>query len=362
MPLTPHDATDVTVELFNHCAGTCTGCVLSSLERKAVKPVMSVADFATAMQALAQHGQQTGLDYRVVLVFGDVPALPLDQQLGYYDAVKEAGLQLGLTMTFATEGKDAEYRSSLDEVLSRFPDAVFDITVDPFRLERYPAYAARVLEAANRAPILHLAALLSDKVMQQYSPKALTECFETYLPGRPMQLGFTPATSFLDKRNYGYEVDSAAAYARDFYRLSGTNRDHFGRELERFESRGDYTDFMGQTFHIGAGLELFPVAYSMFGDLILDQRNGGKPIGVLQPGQSLSDLLGAASARRFGVYNAMGMDKGDSEFGCASCEWREACTFNGVGLARHLYRGFENKLGSCYGPADLIDETAGAAA
>jgi len=354
------DATDITLEVFNHCDGSCTGCMLSTTERRDAMPVMALSGFRRALDAVSAWGKAKGLQYRPVLLFGDLPWLPLDIQRNYYAAVAERGLKLGVTMTLVDDARTEHYRQALALILEADPVAVFDITVDPVRLERQPAYEARLREAIAVAPHLHLQVLLSEAVLTHYAPEALAELLEERLGPQSVSLGFTPTLENLERRNYRYEVGSAAGYARRFYRHTEAGRAHLARELERYEASGEHLEFLGQTFHIGPDLSVYPVAYTIWGDVILDARNGGKALGRIEVEQGLEPLLTGMAAQRQSIVSATGMSRGG--FGCDECDYRASCQFNGIGAARRLYRDFETRTGSCYGPREVDGVLAGMAA
>ena len=84
-------ATDITLEVFNYCQGTCTGCMLTTTERRDAMPVMALSRFKQALGALKDWGAERGIEYRPVLLFGDLPWLPLNIQENYYQAVADQG-------------------------------------------------------------------------------------------------------------------------------------------------------------------------------------------------------------------------------------------------------------------------------
>ena len=43
----------------------------------------------------------------------------------------------------------------------------------------------------------------------------------------------------------------------------------------------------------------------------------------------------------------------NGDFDCDDCTYRSSCEFNGIGAARRLYRDFESRTGSCYGPREV---------
>ncbi|MTH97607.1 hypothetical protein [Roseibium sp. RKSG952] len=345
-----NDKTDITIEVFNHCAGTCTGCLLSVIERKSVSPVMMPPDFGTACDRLAEHGQTNGLNYRPVIVFGDVPWLP-HQVLGrYFAAVRDAGLTMGLTMTLVEEDRLGTYKRGLESCLEHDPEAVFDITIDPIRMKRDEEYVKRILLACELAPELHLQMLLSEAILTRNGPAELANEMNDMLRGRAVSLGFTPAVSRMDGANFGYDVKTAADWAREFYEATGSGRRLLEAELNRFQGQGTFMDFMRQTFHLGPDLSVWAAGYTIFGDVILDARNGGTKLGDLRE-ETLENITRGRTARRLSIMAAARMNA--SDFGCETCDYRTACEFNGIGAVRMNYKDFENRTGSCHGPIAL---------
>ncbi|MAJ65338.1 MAG: hypothetical protein CL558_04135 [Alphaproteobacteria bacterium] len=351
-PIMDEDVTtDVTIEIFNHCEGTCTGCLLSVAERRSAMPVMTLSRFKDATAAVKQWSIDSGRFYRCLLTFGDIPWLPLKTQENYYQAITDQGLSIGLTMTMVEQDKFTHYREALDLVTQADPGVVFDITLDPIRMERQPDYVERLLVAMDYAPHLHLQVLLSEAVIQHYAPEELSDSIAAKIGKRPILLGFTPSLENLERKNYRYQVSSAADYARRFYSHTKTGRNHLARELARYDSVGDHADFIGQTFHIGPDLNVYPIACTVWGDVILDSRNGGQPLGKIGADQPLREILTGIGAKRQSIKSTSWMSRGD--FDCDDCTYRSSCEFNGIGAARRLYRDFESRTGSCYGPREV---------
>jgi len=340
-------ATDITIEIFNHCDGSCTGCVLSIAERRASSPVMTPEQFAKALDRLTEWGDAEERLYRPVLVFGDFPWLPLETQQHFYQALKERNLPFGVTMTLVDTARSDHYHRALEHICAADPGAVFDITVDPVRLERQDDYAALIRSAAQTAPHLHLQILLSEAVLEGYSPESLSDLCRDRIGDFPLSLGFTPTLQNLSRRNYRYAITSASDYATRFYQTTAALRAHFEAEINRFDGIGSYSDFVRQTFHIGPGLDIFAVAYTIWGDVIMDARNGGQPLGNIA-NQPLAQILAAPALQRQTIHNNIWMEKGD--FGCATCDFMPHCQFHGIGAVRKLYRDYEQRTGSCYGP------------
>lgn len=343
-------ATDITIEVFNHCDGSCTGCVLSIAERRASSPVMTPTQFGHALDRLMMWGESQGRLYRPVLVFGDFPWLPLETQQDFYQALRARNLPFGVTMTLVDTGRADHYHRALEHICAADPGAVFDITVDPVRLERQDDYAALIQHAAGIAPHLHLQILLSEAVLEGYSPEQLSALCRDRIGDFALSLGFTPTLQNLSRRNYRYAITSASSYATRFYQTTATLRAHFDAELSRFDGIGSYDDFVRQTFHIGPDLSVYAVAYTIWGDVIMDARNGGQALGNLAD-TPLEQILTAPNLQRQTIHNNIWMEKGD--FGCATCDFMPHCQFHGIGAVRKLYRDYEQRTGSCYGPRQM---------
>jgi hypothetical protein len=109
---------------------------------------------------------------------------------------------------------------------------------------------------------------------------------------------------------------------------------------------------MAQTFHVGPDLSIRPTGYTIFGDVIMDQRNGGTALGNIKHAR-LDDILTGREARRLATIARAGMSIGD--FGCEECPHMETCTFHGVGAVRRVYKDYEHRTGSCHGPIALME-------
>ena len=347
--------TDLTIELFNFCRGTCTGCMLSASERKEESPNLSIDDFKTAVTRLNDYSKISGLRFRSVLTFGDVIWMPLPTLKQYFEAAAKAGIRLGSTMTLVDD-KWGHYEQAIKMLKSIDETAVFDITVDPVRLDRYPDYAKRLRAAIEQAPHCHTQVLLSEAVIELYEPEELSKKIASHL-GRSAVLGFAASLSNISHKNYRYNVKSAADYARRYYQATPQSLHLMTSDLMRYkgetkDSDGNYSDFLKQTLHIGHDLNIYPTAYTVFGDVILDQRNHSRAIGSLRT-HSLSELLGSIRMLSMNAINKSTLDS-DKIFGCSSCEFNASCSYNGVGMVRKIYSDFETKSASCYGPKSLL--------
>lgn len=343
--------TDFTIEVFNHCGGTCTGCQLSVNERRATGPVLQPFQFATALDAISEYDRETGLAFRALLTLGDIPWLPLEMQKQFYGMAADRSIPIGVTMTMVEAARWENYRAGLAAIKAADPTAVFDVTIDPIRLERQPDYLDRLLYAFAEAPELHATVLLSEAILTRKDPESLADFLSETLGGTPVLLGFTPSIERLRGMNYGYDVHSAARFAKRFYNRTPEGSLLLKSDLERFAADGKYSDFIKQTFHIGPGLNVWPTAYTMFGDVIIDARNGGEALGSIHD-QPLAQILQGPVTRRTSVIAEAWMMQGP--FGCGDCQHLSACTFNGIGAARKTYSNYEFRSGSCYGPKGIL--------
>ncbi len=341
---------EISVEIFNGCAGSCTGCLLSVSDRQGQGSLMDRDAYARMCRSLADYAAAEGFDYRLVLSFGDVVLLALEDQQHLYATARDAGLTLAATMTFATEGRDAHYREAQALLVEHDPSAIFDVTVDPVRLERSAPYQARLVDAAERAPEMRFNMLLSSAVMARWSPAGLAALWLDRIGDRPVILSFTPSLATMDRRNSRFGIQDAADYASGFYADVPSAREQNILDLQRYASSGSFADFLRQRFHVDARLDVFPPAYSAFGEMTLDRRNGQTPLGNLDQ-TPLHQIVSGVGAHRLSTLNEVWMERGS--FACGDCAFRAGCAFNGVGLARRVYRDYEDKVGSCYGPAGL---------
>ena len=92
------------------------------------------------------------------------------------------------------------------------------------------------------------------------------------------------------------------------------------------------------------------MSYTIYGDIIRDTRNNLKPLGNLKA-KSLINILNEQNLMKLNIKNSIAME--NSPFDCIHCQYFESCSFNGIGLVRHLYKNFEEKVGNCYGPINL---------
>lgn len=340
--------TNVSIEIFNHCTGTCTGCLLTAIERHVTLPAISLKNFDLIMQKLADWGKKTGITYRPILGFGDVLWLPLEIQNNYYSSVVKHGHRLGATVTLTEEDKADLYEEGLKLMIEKDAGTILDITIDPFRIERDKTYCDRIAKTIKLSPYVHLQTLLSEAVIERYSPEELCDTIASVIGiDHPISLGFTPSLTNLERKNYGYEINSAADYAKKFYNLTEAGRVHLEKEVNRLKGDGKFSDFLKQSFHIDTKLDIYPAAYTIYGDVVLDDRNGGRALGSLLT-DDLENILDNKMAQHNSIQNDIGMDMGD--FDCANCSYQDTCRFHGIGQVRRLYRSFESKTGNCYGP------------
>lgn len=349
------EAWDVTIEVMNQCAGSCTGCALTLEERRQASPVISLAEFGIAMERLARHGSKNGMLFRPVLVFGDIPLMPYPMLKGYLDTCVRNELPVGLTLTLASEGQDDHYDESLEMILSN-GDVVLDLTIDPFRLAAKEGYARRVSNVLASNDHNHVQVLLSEVMLNRVIPEDLAARLESIIGEHPVSIVFTPTQANLLRRQYQFDVRDAVRFALSFYATRPWHQAHYIREMKRMTcAQGDYASFVGQAFHIGRGLDLYASIFTPFGDLILDGRNGMGPVGNLCD-DSLEEILKSPKLLAMQARNA-GWLRHDV-YGCGTCEHYEVCGFHGVGLANKLYSGHDSKVGTCYGPRAFMSEEA----
>ena len=349
--LNEKEYTDLTFELFNYCNGSCPGCMLNLKEHQFFDLASEVEDIFLGLTKLAEYGKKNNIRYRPVFSFGDVPKLDWIKQEKIYLKAKELGLNFGITLTCVDASFD--YKTIIDKIVNISSDLVFDITIDPFRLNN-PIYADKYIEnlryAVQKAPHLHLQTLLSNTMMKQFSPEELLTIFSK-IGTHPVFMGFSPTIENMSSKDrYNYTIKNAFEYAKRFYSANELQKDFFKQEISRFENSGSYEDFLKQTFHIDSNLNVYPVSYSIYGDIIQDKRNESKVLGNLHS-SSLDEILNPKSLKKINIINNMQME--DNTFDCINCEFINACTFQGIGIIRKTYSDYEFRAGHCYGPIHL---------
>ena len=72
------EPTDITFEIFNYCNGSCTGCTLSSNDRKLL--FLNELGILKGLKKLSDFAKKQEIPYRPVFSFGDVPKLEKEKQ------------------------------------------------------------------------------------------------------------------------------------------------------------------------------------------------------------------------------------------------------------------------------------------
>lgn len=343
--------TEITIEVFNQCSGSCTGCLLSLDERKVTAPAMAPKVFDSVIEKLVQYGDKIGTEYRPVFVFGDFPSMDKHFKDQFLNTIRNYNLKFGTTLTLVQTHMRDEYYRTIEQIVEIDDTAILDFTIDPFRMLNDGEYVKTLQHAVKMSPKFHMQVLLSEAVLERVSPEELSDILSDNFGEVPTTLGFTPTLSNLDKKNYKFDVLSASDYTKRFFSTNKTLRSHLDRELERFDSFGDYKDFVKYGFHVGSDSSLYPVSYTIFGDVILDRRNKGNPIGKILH-SSIDDILADQKIELMSKQNDVYMSLGN--FNCETCSYYKSCRFNGVGLIRKIFKDFENKTGSCYGPISMV--------
>lgn len=342
--------TDITAEVFNYCDGGCSGCALSALERGNFSQIISAEEFDLLAESVSRYGSECDLTFRILLVFGDVPLLGAKKLQEYVDACRKRNLFFGMTVTLANNEANDVYNECLD-VIRGLNGSIVDLTLDPFRYRAQSAYRERVGQWLHSVPNKHVQVQMSDAILKKITPEELSNIIQEGSPDGVGLISFTPSRSNLFYKQYKYDISAAVSYANKFYRETETGIRFSERELVRFNGKGDYKMFAKQAFHIGKGLNCYPVVYTMFGDVILDERNGFKEIGTLKEA-SLSDILSSKQIEMLDMKNRVALF--DNKYGCEECQWADSCVFNGVGIARKIYMNFDEKKFFCYGPRDFL--------
>lgn len=335
----------ITLEVFNGCGGGCPGCALTPQERRVNDLLLSNELLERGLNAIADYGRHVGAVMRPVLTFGDGLLINPDQFANIRDTYERLGLAFGTTATFASSADDI-YEQNLSKLLD-YDDDILDITIDPFRYRQNKNYASRIRFIVHNFGHLHLQILVSQAMMDHFNPSELGVMFAEEL-NHPVAVVFTPSEANMLKRQYRYPAVDALDFAKKFYGSHPIHKQFLAEDMSRLEHvHGEYQDFVRQAFHIGPDLSLYAQSYTPFGDIIFDQRNGGKSLGNLL-NEEICDIVEKTAAKRLSVKSGIGMD--DNDFDCQSCRYYDSCKFYGTALARKVYADSSPKInGVCYG-------------
>lgn len=341
--------TDITFELFNYCNGSCTGCMLSQKDRE-VELSQSIENIKATLFKLNDYGLKNNIYYRPVFSFGDTFKYEEKSLFSLFDYCIELKMSFGATVTCVDDKFSENYLLIAKKINEQYSNNVIDITIDPFRLKS-PFYKENYIKnlrnVINNSKKLHLQVLLSDAVLNKFTPKELYDLLKEISTDHPFFLAFSPTLENLEKNQYKYNIVNAYQYAKDFYQINDLLLNFYNNEMNRFKNTGKYSDFAKIVFHISNNFDLYPVNYSIFGDIIRDERNKNKKLGNLLI-NSFEEILSKKELIKLDIKNEMEMDGG--VFDCNNCEWLESCTYSGIGLIRSIYKEYEFRVGHCYGP------------
>lgn len=342
--------THISFELFNYCNGSCTGCMLSSLERK-YELETSLSDIEKALTKVAKYGEKYNLLYLPVFSFGDTFKLKEETLFGVYDiCTNKLGMPFGTTVTCVDKDFTEQYLKIAKRIYNEFPKTIIDITIDPFRLKspsQRDNYITNLKNVMDNSRKMHLQVLLSQAVLNKFTPKELYETLLVLGDKHNFFLSFSPTKENLGDNRFKYDVIDAYKYVTDFYALNPKNKQFNESEKNRFKADGKYSHFAQRVFHISHDFNVYPVNYSIFGDVIMDERNKLNSFGNILTNE-LEDIITPAKLKKLDVLNGIEMER--SNFDCTNCKWLDSCTYSGIGLIRHIYKGYENRIGHCYGP------------
>jgi len=341
--------TDITFELFNYCNGSCTGCMLSNKEKK-YKLSTSLENISIALTKISEYGDKHNILYRPVFSFGDTFKLSEDKLFGVFDICKKLNMPFATTVTCVDANFSDKYLEIAKKIKNNYDDVIIDITIDPFRLKsptKREQYIQNLLNVINNAKKLHLQVLLSEAVINKFTPEDLYNTLAVLGEKHKFFLSFSPTKENLNNIGFKYNINNAYQYVNDFYALNNKMTEFKNDELNRFYNKGKYSDFAKYVFHVSHDLNVYAVNYSVFGDVIRDERNKLDSLGNLLK-NSLSDILSPVKLKKLDIINDLEME--NSKFNCTECCWFEACTYSGIGLIRNIYKEYEFRAGHCYGP------------
>lgn len=341
--------TDITFEIFNSCTGSCTGCMLSALERKEYN--INIDNILLGIDKIKNYADLTGYKYRIVFGFADIPKMKWDDQQKIYLKCLDNNIQFGLTLTLADEHFD--YFSVINNIININDQAVFDFTLDPVRLfnSKFINYRQNVITFFESHFKKHIQILLSSYILDNFTPQFLYDNLKDFIKNNDIFIGFSPTIqNYKTNKFQQYDFEHCLQFSHAFYKCD-KNLTHFiKKEIERFKNNGTYFDFTKLVFHIDDNLNIYPQIYSLYGDLIQDKRNFLESLGNIKNCE-LSDILTNNKLKSISIKNQLYL--ATSQFDCEQCHYFESCNYNGIGLALNLYQKNKKHLTYCYGPKNF---------
>ena len=237
-PLTKTKISDVTIELFNYCEGSCPGCMLSTEERKKDHlPIENLEGVIRALKQLAEYGPTQGVKFRPVFVFGDVPKADPKKLFKLFDTCQELELPFGMTATGTAQPFKEKYQALITQFNAYPLNTVIDVTIDPFRLI-HPDWSKEYQENLEilmaKSKELHVQVLGSQALFKQFSPQTLAQTLKKAIGKTPVFIAFTPTQENLKTKPFQYQVGQAYEYVSAFYQQSEELKQFWAAEENRF--------------------------------------------------------------------------------------------------------------------------------
>jgi radical SAM protein with 4Fe4S-binding SPASM domain len=341
--------TDITFEIFNSCSGSCTGCILSALEKKNYN--INLDNILLGIDKIRKYSIVTGNKYRIIFGLADIPKIKWEEQKQIYLKCLENNIQFGLTLTLADE--DFNYFEIIKKIIEINDKTIFDFTLDPVRLfnVKFTNYRKNIINFIEQDFKKHIQILLSSYILENFKPKELYEKINIFTKNHDIFIGFSPTIQkYTTEKLQQYDFENCLTFAFEFYNSNLKLKEFMKKELKRCKNIGTYFDFTQLVFHIDENLNIYPQIYSLYGDLIQDKRNFIESLGNIKNSE-LSDILKSDKLKKISVKNQLYL--ATSEYNCEECNYFNSCNYNGIGLVLNLYKKNKKKLSSCYGPKNF---------
>ena len=346
------------------CSGSCAGCVLSDLERRATSPDMTPAVMDLAVARVVAHAASLAPLDRVNVAFGiaDHLQMPVDYVVSLHAngaRIVEAGrpgdrAHSGVFFTTSLIGKEARVISAMEEIAARTagPVPMMPLVVlDPKQIKAVkfgPHWRRMVLAAKSLFGVVDLSINLSTEAVGVMSPAELlwfagdngfdevTVNWTPTLSNAPQTLG-----SVADVRAWLSEFD---AMLRQTPGIGTSYRPVIERTIQSVMCRGE--DEAPTLFQVVTGIVPTTIARSIeidhlgnlmpkfeaVGDVVHAERFGFPTFGNLADG-TVAELLEKGVPRALRKIMAL-----HATGACASCPVSSICAGTGFHVATEVAR------------------------
>lgn len=315
------------------------------------KLFLDVDDVIKTLLNLKDYGKKNNMDYFPIFLLSDVSKVLKFDELCL--RLEKLNINFGFSLTLDDKFFNYDKVLSLD-CIKRVGN-LFEIILNPIKLENEDYYVNNVINACKLAPKLHLKILLTNDIINKYSPERLYELLNNKLE-KEYDVSLSFPQNFLSIEEVvlkKYSIKSPIEYIIRFYNMSEMKKKYIQNQIELFKnSLSDYKYFLSQSFYIDSKKNIYVVNYSMWNDFVDNNKHKSLYIGNLNENK-FDELFKSNKVLFLDKKNSIHMHT-NQEYDCHNCIFNLQCTSQGVGNLRSIYKDFEKNIGSCYGPIKLI--------